>query len=83
MKWLSDFKRALIEEDFDTVSKLVDKMPIFTGLKEQKEALHLINEAKKVVKEQKDETLKQMQQIQKTKKFVDQTDGVYSFDMSY
>ena len=83
MKWLENFKRALIEKDFDNIAKLTESMPNFDSLQEQKEALHLINEAKKVVKEEKDKTLSQMQTIQKTKKFVQNKDGVYSFDMSF
>ena len=83
MRWLDSFKRALIESDYDSMEKLLVDIPKFKDLKEQKEALSLIVEAKKVVKVEKDKTLSQMQKIAKTKNFLTQKDDEYSFDMSF
>jgi len=83
LKWLEKFKRALIEKEYEKMESLLDNIPEFESQKDQKEALHLINEAKKAVKIEKDNTLKQMQKIQKTKKFLTQKNGEYSFDMSF
>jgi enterochelin esterase-like enzyme len=83
LKWLDSFKRALIESDYESMEKLLVDIPEFESLKEQKEALHLIVEAKKIVKDEKDKTLSQMQKITKTKNFLTQKNGKYSFDMSF
>jgi enterochelin esterase-like enzyme len=83
LRWLDSFKRALIESDYESMEKLLADIPEFKDIKEQKEALHLIVEAKKVVKVEKDKTLSQMQKIVKTKNFLTQKNGEYSFDMSF
>jgi len=83
LKWLDEFKRTLIEEDYTKMETLLEKLPEFDSTKEQKEALHLINEAKKVVKREKDTTLEKMKKIQKTKKFLHTKDSKYNFDMSF
>lgn len=83
MKWLEKFKRALIEKEYKRMEELLENIPQLESQKDQKEALHLINEAKKAVQIEKDNTLKQMQKIQKTKKFLTQKNGEYSFDMSF
>jgi len=83
LKWLDSFKRALIEGEYEKMEALLEEIPEFKSTKDQKEALHLINEAKKAVKKEKDNTLKQMRNIQNTKKFLTQKNGEYSFDMSF
>jgi len=83
LKWLEKFKRALIEKEYKRMEELLENIPQLESQKDQKEALHLINEAKKAVQIEKDNTLKQMQKIQKTKKFLTQKNGEYSFDMSF
>ena len=83
MKWLDDFKRALIEQDFVSIEKLIDDFPHFDEIEHQKLALSLIQEAKEVVKHKKDETFKEMQKIQKAKKFENRKEEIHSLDMSY
>ena len=70
MKWLDDFKRALIEKDFETIEKLVENIPHFEEVEEQKLVLSLIQEAKREVQKEKDQALKEMQKIQKSKKYI-------------
>jgi hypothetical protein len=83
LKWLDSFKKALIENDYESMEKLLVDIPKFKDPKEQKEVLNLIVEAKKVVKVEKDKTLSQIQKIIQTKNFLTQKDGEYSFDMSF
>ncbi len=82
MKWLDDFKRALIEEDFDMIERLINQTPQFEEISQQELALSLIQEAKNIVKKQKDKTFQEMQKIQKIKKFEKQSCN-NSLDISY
>ena len=43
--WLNQFKVALIEEDIDKMSELLDTMPQFETIKELEEAKYLIANA--------------------------------------
>ena len=83
MKWLEDFKLALIEEDFTAIETLIDDIPEFPDIDSSKLALTFIEQAREVISKQKNEALLQMQKIQKTKKFIKEEEGVYSLDMSY
>ena len=83
MQWLDEFKRAVIEEDFNSIETLIDNIPQFSDIKSSELALGLINEAREIIKRQKDDAFSQMQKIQKTKKFVESKESAYSLDMSY
>ncbi len=82
LKWLNDFKRAVIEEDFNSIEILLDDIPQFSDISSSELALGLINEAREIISRQKDDALSQMQKIQKTKKFVQSKESAYSLDMS-
>ncbi len=82
MQWLSEFKRAVIEKDFEKIEMLLDHMGEFRDEKEANTALALIDEAKAILFIEKEKTLLEMQKIQKTKKFVDSKKSSYSLDMS-
>ncbi len=83
LKWLEDFKRAIIERDFKTIGEMVNTIPVFETLKDNKEALALVKEANFQAGEERKLILEEMTKIKKTKKFLEKKDGVYSFDMSY
>ena len=82
LKWLDEFKIAVIEEDISKIETLIDNIPQFHDIKSSELALTLINEARVIIKRQKDDALSQMQKIQKTKKFVESCESAYSLDMS-
>ena len=82
MQWLDEFKRAVIEEDFNSIETLIDNIPQFSDIKSSELALGLINEAREIIKRQKDDAFSQMQKIQKTKEFVESKESAYSLDMS-
>jgi len=69
MKWLDDFKIALIEEHDDKIYSLISSMPSFDTIEECKEAMALIDQAQKVYTLKKEEIAKQMQQLKKSRKF--------------
>ncbi len=70
MKWVNNLKIAIIEEDTDNISKVLDRLPNFKDLDEAKEALSLIQTALDLVKKKKQEVLETMNKIKKTKEFL-------------
>jgi hypothetical protein len=82
-KWLSDFKRAIIEKDFIKIGDMVNSIPKFETLEENKEALALVKEANYQAGVERKLILEEMQKVQKTKKFLEQKNDEYSFDMSF
>lgn len=83
MKWLDEFKRAVIEEDFSKIEGLLDVIPQFEDISSSELALSLINQAREIIQKQKNDAFSKMQKIQKTKKFVESEESAYSLDMSY
>ena len=83
LKWLDDFKRAIIEKDYKNIESLIDKMPKLKDENEASLVLTLIEEAKTLLFLEKEDALKQMQKIKKTKKFLNTKETTYSLDMSY
>ena len=69
--WISKLKLSIINKNFDQIEKLSKNIPIFTTLKESQEALTLIVEANKILKNEQQQILSQMEKLKKTKKFLD------------
>jgi len=70
MKWLDDFKIALIEENDHKISSLISSMPSFNTIEESKEAMALIDQARKIYLLKKEKLAKQMQRLEKSRKFL-------------
>ena len=70
MKWLNDFKVAVIEENAEKIEELIDKIPSFNDESSAKEALALIHEAISIVNAQKLKALDSMNKICQTKAFL-------------
>jgi len=70
MSWINDLKIAVIEEDIENITAIADSLPKFKDINEAKEALNLIQEAIKIVKSKKEETLDIMNKIKQTKAFL-------------
>lgn len=70
MSWINDLKIAIIEEDIEKITSIADSLPKFQDINDAKEALNLIREAIKIVKNKKEETLDIMNKIKKTKAFL-------------
>ena len=85
MKWLDDFKRAIVEKNILDIVELTKLPPSFDslGIEVQNEILALLDEATKVVKQEQASILQEMKKIKKTEKFLKKEDGNYSFDMSF
>jgi len=85
LKWLNDFKRAIIEENVSDIVELTKTPPSFEplALEIQNEILALLDEATKLIKNHQNSILDEMKKIKKTEKFLKKEDGNYSFDMSF
>ncbi|SFP12979.1 hypothetical protein [Hydrogenimonas thermophila] len=70
MKWLDEFKIALIEENDTKISSLLSSIPSFNTIEENQEAMALIDQARKTYILKKNRLAKQMQQLEKSRKFL-------------
>ncbi len=70
MSWINDLKIAVIEEDIENITTIADSLPKFKDINDAKEALNLIQEAIKIIKSKKEETLDIMNKIKQTKAFL-------------
>jgi len=70
MKWLNEFKIALIEENDTKISSLLSSMPSFNTIEEAQEAMALIDQARKTYISKKERLAEQMRQIETSKKFL-------------
>ena len=77
MNWLDDFKIALIEEDEERLSSLISEMPAFDEVDKMKQAMHLIDQAKKLFEEKKKILGVQMSEIERSKKFLTSSDNSF------
>lgn len=70
MDWLKALKIAVLEEDTKRIDALVDEVPRFDTLKEMEEAYYLMKKAQEILLRLQEETKRQMEQIEKSKKFL-------------
>ncbi|WP_201353113.1 hypothetical protein [Hydrogenimonas urashimensis] len=78
MAWLDDFKIALIEEDEERLSSLIDRMPAFDTTDEIKRAMHLIDQARGLIIGKKRELAEEMKRVETSKKFLTSSGGSVS-----
>ena len=69
MKWHERLKLSIIERDYKKLESLLDDMPEFKDMEDLNYTLNLIDEARNIISIEKEEILKEMQKIQKAKKF--------------
>lgn len=70
MQWMNNLTIAIVENDIAKIGKLIGDVPIFEDLDDAKEALSLIQEAIKVVDEERIKTMEIMKKMQQTKLFL-------------
>ena len=70
MQWINSLKIATIEEDISAIEKLANSMPKFESKQKAKEALGLIDEAKKIMNEHKEKTLVSIKKLRLTKAYL-------------
>jgi len=70
LKWLDEFKIALIEENDTKLSSLLSSIPSFNTIEELKVAMALIDQARKIYISKKESLAKQMQKLEASRKFL-------------
>lgn len=70
LQWVNDFKVALINENIEMLSKLLDEVPDFKNKQDAKEALALISQAYTLLNNLKKGASIEMSKIRKTKAFI-------------
>lgn len=71
--WLNSLKIAIVERDSDKISELMDTLPNLQSQEEIASALFLLEEAKRVIEDLKDETRLSMSKIKKSINFLKST----------
>ena len=66
---LKELKLAVINRDLEKLKELSQKTPFFSSIEEAKELNSYIQEAIKILKEEKLKTFKEMEKIKKLKEF--------------
>ena len=74
--WLTNFKKAIILKEFETVALLIDEMPHFESLIEMEEAVYLLDHAKSLLDTEKSTTSASLQQIKNTIDFLKATENI-------
>jgi hypothetical protein len=69
MKWINEFKIAVIEKDIEKADELLDKIPRFKEVEQMQTAYALIEEAKKIALKEQEKLRCDMQNLKKSKKF--------------
>ncbi|MDD2367803.1 MAG: hypothetical protein PHQ90_00795 [Sulfuricurvum sp.] len=71
--WLTKLKTALVLEEIDHISSLLDEMPTFSSLAEMEEASYLLSQTKTLIERNKVETAHTLQQLKSTIDFLNST----------
>lgn len=71
-QWINDFKLAIIDEDVNSIEKLLDTKISSTNMNELRQAKALMDEALTLMQNKKNKVAVQIQKIQKAKKFFEQ-----------
>lgn len=71
--WLTKFKTALVLEDFESISGLLDEMPQFETLQQMEEASYLLAQTKTSVEKYKSQTAHVLQQLKNNLNFLKST----------
>lgn len=71
--WLTKLKIALVLEEIDQISSLLEEMPQFDTLEQMEEAVYLLLQSKNLLEQQKSETAQALQQLKNTLDFLKST----------
>jgi len=70
MNWIDDFKIALIEENESKLLSLIDSMPSFDNPDDIRSAMHLIDQARRLIEKRQRRLGEEMRQLETSKKFL-------------
>ncbi len=71
--WLTKLKTALVLEDIEQLSSLLDEMPQFESIEQMEEALYLLIQSKTFLKKSKMQTTQSLQQLKNNLNFLKST----------
>ncbi len=71
--WLTKFKTALVLEDFESISALLEETPQFETLQQMEEASYLLAQTKTSVEKNKSQTAHVLQQLKNNLNFLKST----------
>lgn len=72
--WLTKLKTALVLEEIDRISSLIDEMPKFDTLTEMEEAAYLLSQSKTLIEHHQIETAQALHQLKNTIDFLKSTE---------
>ncbi len=70
MKWLSDLKLAVVNNNIKEIERLIANVPEITELSDAQETLALIQQSILLVEEEKKKAIEIMNKIKRTKAFL-------------
>ena len=73
--WLTNFKKAIILKEFETLSQLIDEMPAIESLSQMEEAAYLLHHAKTLLEMEQSATLGSIKQLKNTIDFLKATEN--------
>ena len=65
--WLTNFKKAIILKEFETLVHLIEEMPHLESLEEMEEAAYLLDHAKTLLETERSITLTSLQLLLKNR----------------
>ena len=71
--WLTKLKTALVLEEIEHLSALLDEMPQFTTIEQMEEAAFLLQQSKTLLENKKIETAQTLQQLKSSLDFLKST----------
>ncbi|MDD5160341.1 MAG: hypothetical protein PHI47_09840 [Sulfuricurvum sp.] len=72
--WLTRLKTALVLEEIDRISSLIDEMPKFDSIAEMEEAAYLLSQSKILIEQHQLEAAQALQQLKNTIDFLKSTE---------
>ncbi|MDD5052742.1 MAG: hypothetical protein PHO27_08455 [Sulfuricurvum sp.] len=73
--WLNKLKAALVLEQIDSISSLLDEMPQFSSLKEMEQATYILQQCMTLLEHHKSEAASALQQLRNTLIFLKSSDS--------
>ncbi len=69
MKWLEEFKIALVQKNYKKIDELSRNLPTFEKVDEMITASALLESAKEIIKQEQKELSKNMSELKRSRKF--------------
>lgn len=81
--WFTNFKKAIILKEFETLDQLINEMPVMDTLIQMEEATYLLHHAKTLLEMEQSATRSSIQQLQNTIDFLKATENtpISSFNL--